>query len=105
MIYQALEELNISEAVFYLDQPVSNSGRLKSLIIEIVKNYNLSIEVEVIYDVDRVLEKKEGVISSDAVILDKCISWFNLNGWITDRHVQQAWVYEMNASLFENKYL
>nr|WP_308742986.1 DUF434 domain-containing protein [uncultured Anaerocolumna sp.] len=105
LIFQALEELNISEAVFYLDQPVSNSGRLKSLIIEIAKNYNLSIEVEVIYDVDRVLEKMEGVISSDAVILDKCISWFNLNGWITDRYVQQAWVYEMNASLFENKYL
>jgi len=99
LIFQVLEELNISEAIFYLDQPVSNSGRLKSLIIEIAKNYNLSIEVEVIYDVDRVLEKKEGVISSDAVILDKCISWFNLNGWITDRHVHQAWVYEMNASI------
>ncbi len=103
LIFQALEELNISEAVFYLDQPVSNSGRLKSLIIEIAKNYYLSVEVEVIYDVDRVLEKKDGVISSDAIILDKCISWFNLNDWIIDRYVQQAWVFEMDASLFENK--
>ena len=103
LIFQALEELNISEAVFYLDQPVSNSGRLKSLIIEIAKNYNLSVEVEIIYDVDKVLEKKDGVISSDAIILDKCISWFNLNDWMIDRYVQQAWVFEMDASLFENK--
>ncbi len=103
LILQTLEELNISDALFYLDQPVSNSGRLKNLIIEIAKNYNISVEVEVIYDVDRVLEQKEGVISSDAVILDKCISWFNLNNQIIDRYVQKAWVFELNNALFDNK--
>jgi hypothetical protein len=105
LILQTLEKLNISEAVFYLDQPVSNSGRLKSLIIEIAKDYNVSVEVEVIYDVDRVLEQKEGVISSDAVILDKCISWFNLNNQIIDKYVQQAWIFELDDSLLKNKYL
>lgn len=51
--------------------------------------------MEVIYDVDRVLEKREGVITSDAIILDKCVSWFNLNKWIIDSYLQQVWVFEL----------
>lgn len=94
-IFQALEKLNILEVVFYLDQPVSNSGRLKSLIYEISETYKINLAVEVINDVDMVLEKKEGVITSDAIILDKCFSWFNLNKWILDNYVQQAWVFEL----------
>ena len=31
---------------------------------------------------DRVLYKKEGVITSDAVILDNCSSWINLTPYL-----------------------
>lgn len=97
LIFQSLVELDISEVTFYLDQPVSNSGRLKSFIYEIGEKYKVNIEVEVINDVDRVLEKNEGIITSDAIILDKCKSWFNLNKWILGNYVQQAWVFELGA--------
>ena len=30
-------------------------------------------------NVDSVLKNLDNVITSDAIILDKCISWFNLN--------------------------
>ncbi len=96
LIFQALEKLNISEVVFYLDKPVSNSGRLKSFIYEIGEKYKVNVAVEVINEVDRVLEKLEGVITSDAIILDKCISWFNLNKWIIDSYVQQAWIFDLD---------
>jgi hypothetical protein len=33
---------------------------------------------EVINDVDKNLYGKENVITSDAIILDNCVSWFNL---------------------------
>lgn len=101
-VFQALEKLNISELVFYLDQPVSNSGRLKSLIYKISERYKLIVAVEVINDVDRVLEKREGVITSDAIILDKCVSWFNLNKWIIDNYVEQAWVFELDNLEWRN---
>ena len=39
----------------------------------------LQIEVENIDNVDSVLKSKENVVSSDAIILDNCISWVNLN--------------------------
>ena len=73
-----LELLNIPEAAFYLDAPVSNSGRLSGLIRECSHEYNISVQTQIIPDVDRVLEQREGVISGDAIILNRCKSWLNI---------------------------
>ena len=78
IIADALEQLKIKKAVFYLDAPVSNSGRLKSLIEHIWENYNTRLDIQVINDVDKTLQEQAYVITSDAIILDKCKSWFNL---------------------------
>jgi len=73
-----MELLNIPEAVFYLDAPVSNSGRLSGLIRECSHEYHISVQTQIIPDVDRVLEQMEGVISGDAIILNRCKSWLNI---------------------------
>ncbi len=73
-----LELLRISEAVFYLDAPVSNSGRLSGLIRQCAKGYSISVQTQIIPDVDRVLEQMKGVISGDAIILNGCKSWLNV---------------------------
>lgn len=78
MAAQTLADLKIQKAVFYLDAPVSNSGRLKSLIAEVWEPYDMELDIQIIHDVDRVLQEKEHVITGDAIILDKCRSWFNL---------------------------
>lgn len=79
MIGQVLESSKINKAVFYLDAPVSNSGRLKQRIIEILCEFDFEVQVEVIHHVDTALEKLENVITSDAIILNRCMSWINLN--------------------------
>ena len=48
-------------------------------IIELLNQFSFKVQVEVIQNVDTVLEKLDNVITSDAIILDKCISWINLN--------------------------
>lgn len=78
IIASALEQLKVQKAVFYLDAPVSNSGRLKSLIAEVWENCEMELDIRVIPDVDRTLQEKEYVITADAIILDKCKNWFNL---------------------------
>ncbi|MEO2572560.1 DUF5616 domain-containing protein [Clostridium tertium] len=40
------------------------------------------MEVWNIDNVDSVLKSKENVVSSDAIIIDSCISWINLNMYI-----------------------
>ena len=84
IIGKMLEKQKIGKAVFYLDAPVSNSGRLKQRILELLGVYDFEVQVEVINNVDSVLEKLDHVITGDAIILDKCISWFNLNARIME---------------------
>ena len=79
LIGEFLLEHKIKKVIFYLDRPVSNSGRLKMKILEIFEGLELQIEVENIDNVDSILQSKENVVSSDAIILDNCISWVNLN--------------------------
>lgn len=78
MIADTLERLKVQKAVFYLDAPVSNSGRLKSLIADVWENRDMALDIQVINDVDRTLQDKACVITADAIILDQCKSWFNL---------------------------
>lgn len=84
LIGKALEREKAAKAVFYLDAPVSNSGRLKQRILGVFNQFNFEVQVEVINNVDSVLEKLDNVITSDAIILDKCISWMNLNAKIIE---------------------
>lgn len=73
-----LSKLNIDEAAFYLDAPVSNTGRLKTLIYELLDGYPYKVDVEIVNNVDVILENSNNVITSDAIILNKCSSWYNL---------------------------
>jgi len=73
-----LSGLDIQEAVFYLDAPVSNTGRLKTLIYELLDGCPFRVEVEVINNVDVVLEGESRIVTLDAIILNKCGSWYNL---------------------------
>ena len=85
LLLRQLELLYLSEAVFYLDAPVSNSGRLSGLIRQCAKGYGISVQTQIIPDVDRVLEQMEGVISGDAIILNRCKSWLNVMPLIIGR--------------------
>ena len=77
-IRRTLETERAGEARFLLDAPVSNSGRLKERILALFSGSLVRAEVEVADDVDRRLYGKENVVTGDAIILDRCVSWFNL---------------------------
>ena len=77
-IRRVLEAEKVGRAHFLIDAPVSNSGRLKAQIAELFSGSSVTAEFAVIRDVDRSLYGRENVITSDAVILDHCRSWFNL---------------------------
>ena len=47
-------------------------------IRQCAKGYGISVQTQIISDVDRVLEQMEGVISGDAIILNRCKSWLNV---------------------------
>ncbi len=86
-ICETLKSLEAKKVVVYLDSPVSNSGRLKSKFSENFLNYNFDFEINLVDNADVILQKLDNVITSDAIILDKCKSWFNLCNVIIDKDI------------------
>lgn len=84
LIGNALKNMGIGKAVFYMDAPVSNTGRLATCIHEGLEGYPFEVETEVINNVDTVLSGLGNVVTGDAIILDKCKSWINLARNIID---------------------
>ena len=78
MLFDTLGAMNVAKVNILLDEPVSNSGRLKVLIAEIAENYNFALDIQLLKAVDSALWSKSNVITSDSIILDHCISWHNL---------------------------
>lgn len=82
LILETLRELNITRSTWYLDKPVSNSGRLKGIIEETAPSYpGIEVKVILVRDPDPVL-KEAGVggivATADSGILDECGEWVNL---------------------------
>lgn len=79
LVGRFLKEIGISEAIWLLDSPVSNSGRLKTLIGELARDGNWNWEIELHMSPDAELKKTDAVVaSSDSVVLDGCKKWVNL---------------------------
>lgn len=85
LLFDLLEEVKIRSASILLDEPVSNSGRLKALVADSGENYPFDLNIQAQKDVDRTLYEKENVITSDSIILDRCVSWVNLTGEYMER--------------------
>ena len=79
MMLGVLQEAAVSKVNILLDEPVSNSGRLKTLVADVAEEgCSFALDIQILKDVDRSLYGKEYVISSDSIILDHCFSWVNL---------------------------
>ncbi|MBL7705781.1 MAG: DUF434 domain-containing protein [Taibaiella sp.] len=77
------QQVAVSKIVWIFDKPVSNSGRLKQLLLEYAQERQLNWEVYLEFNPDRYLAAvPETIISSDAWILDHCTSWFNLPDYL-----------------------
>ena len=93
LILQTLSNLDVRNATFILDKPVSNSGSLKQLILEISRNFNLEVVVELDMNPDQIFVDKENVISSDGPVILRSSSWFNLNSMIVRDMIPDTWVF------------
>ena len=86
-----LQQTGISQALWLLDSPVSNSGRLKTLLRELVEKSNWKWEIDLVTSPDAALIKGEKIVaSSDSVVLDKCGKWVDLAGEIIKNQIPAA---------------
>lgn len=91
LVGESASALGVSVCRWWLDQPVSNSGRLKTLIREIARNSGWKMEAELTFSPDHVLSHTDQIIAtSDGIVLDHCRSWVNLARFIITRRIPQA---------------
>jgi hypothetical protein len=81
---------------WYLDRPVSNSGRLKRILLDLSAAKDWHWEVELVDDPDRILATApQAVATADSAILDRCAAWVNLAADIIRDGVPQARVIDL----------
>jgi len=91
LIGKFLKEHNVDNCLWLLDSPVSNSGRLKTLIGELARESNWNWEIRLVLSPDAELVKTDSVVaSSDSVVLDACKSWVNLGRDIIEKKLPNA---------------
>jgi hypothetical protein len=91
LIGEFLQEHDVGNCLWLLDSPVSNSGRLKTLIGELAQENNWGWKIELLLSPDAKLIKTDLTIaSSDSVVLDSCKRWVNLARAIIEEKIPKA---------------
>lgn len=79
-----------------LDSPVSNSGRLRALLLGIAEERGWPWEVALVTNPDPVLAACDAVVAtSDSVVLDRCRAWTNLVRRIVEAAAPRAWIVDL----------
>ncbi len=98
-IGRALESFGVAGCRWYLDRPVSNSGRLKTLIEQLAARRRWDWHVELVADPDAILAETDAIVATaDSVILDRCRRWFNLARETIDRHLPETGVVDLRGN-------
>lgn len=92
-----LARLQCGPCQWLLDSPVSNSGRLKGIILQLAADHGWHWQVELINNPDVPLSStSELIATADSVILDRCHHWFNLAREIVEASVPSACVADLS---------
>ena len=100
LLGRTLADAGVARTILYLDQPVSNSGRLKTIINEIVAARGWTWDVQIVPNPDAVLIAAPPdaiVASADSVVMDGCPRWVNLAREVVSRHVRDANVIDLQV--------
>jgi len=95
---EALAALGPRSALWLLDRPVSNSGRLAERIRALARARGWSWEVETVFNPDReIVNSGRLAVTSDSNVLDAAARWLNFNEYLIERFVPQAWVIDLSG--------
>lgn len=102
-IARVLRDRGVARATWWLDAPVSNSGRLAGALRALAEELDLPWDVNVALGVDEELTRTSDlVVSADSGVLDRCGAWVNLARWTVER-IPEAWAVAPLATTAANR--
>ena len=79
LVGQTLHDNGVRRCAWLLDQPVSNSGRLRGIMMEVAQQNDWDWDVQIVANPDPLLIETEQIVASaDSVVIDRCRRWVNL---------------------------
>lgn len=88
LIGTTLIKLGVHSINWYFDSPVSNSGRLKTLLGKVATQYGFPWKIILDNNPDKVLADSDHiVISSDAWVLDRAKQNFNMAAYLIEKYI------------------
>lgn len=97
LIGQHLSKLQVDKCHWLLDSPVSNSGRLKSVILKVASEQHWNWSVELVPNPDAVLSSSDELIATaDSEILNHCHRWVNLARDVITTSVPTAHIVDLS---------
>ena len=98
LIGKALESFGPRSVEWFLDKPVSNSGRLAGIIREFAEQNGWPWSVELVFNPDTTISQSPKIaVSSDSSVLDNARRWTNLRVYIIEQFLPQAWIVDLKA--------
>ena len=99
LVGECLERVQPAGTIWYLDRPVSNSGRLADLIRRTGAERGWNWKVVLVPNPDPVLSQASGIVATaDSAILEACLRWVNLAWEVVRIFVPDAWVVRLGSA-------
>lgn len=99
LIGDFLADFSPASVTWFLDRPVSNSGRLAEALRALAEQHKWPWEVEAVFSPDkRLLTSPDVAVTTDAVILDGVSRWTDLGTRLIEERVSDAWRIDLRTS-------
>lgn len=98
VIGEELARCGVRSCRWFLDRPVSNSGRLRDRMLELAMTSGWTWSVQLEFNPDQLLADSPAVVaSSDSVVLDRCARWLNAARHIIDACVPHVHIVHLDG--------
>ncbi|MCA9076678.1 MAG: DUF434 domain-containing protein [Planctomycetaceae bacterium] len=96
LIGETLEAVQVAHCNWWFDQPVSNSGRLKTVMMNLSAERGWPWQIDLVPDPDNLLRESTNiVVTADGPVLDDCDRWCNLAAEIVATQIADARVVDL----------
>ena len=98
LLGEVLTQWKVATCRWLLDQPVSNSGRLKTILREVAEQRGWNWQAELVPNPDyNLIHSDQIVATADSVVLDHVERWFNFAKVAIDARIPDAWIVDLSV--------
>jgi len=96
---EVLERAQPATTTWYLDRPVSNSGRLKVLLAELAEERGWGWDIQLVDNPDRTIAASDAIAASgDSWVLDTSAQWVDIVSPAVAAVAPDAWVVDLSSA-------